>query len=65
MFQRINKNILNRPKFVKKRLNSDRPSVAFETNQWYYSGKRGQGWWAYDYKSCQQLEQAFNSGLKK
>jgi hypothetical protein len=50
---------------VKKRLNSDRPSAAFETNQWYYSGKSGEGWWAYDYKSCQQLEQAFNSGLKK
>jgi len=60
----IDANVLNRPKFVRNGTNGDRPSDAFNSVQWFYEGRKGSGFWAYDHKNTQILEQAFAGDQK-
>ncbi|CAG2110201.1 unnamed protein product [Medioppia subpectinata] len=61
----IDANVLKHPKFVANGVNScDRPVGAFDTIQWFYEGRKGTGFWAYDHSNAVILEEAFINDQK-
>ncbi|XP_054152924.1 E3 ubiquitin-protein ligase rnf146-like [Oppia nitens] len=61
----IDRDDIIRPNFVSDVRNSDRPSDFFRSHQWFYEGRRGTGYWAYDHFNGQLLEQAYTTADRK